>query len=267
MITLCDTCEATAALETSCCKNDHCHLWRTGYRKEWRSGPMIRQVVGKELKHLVNDVPRIFFPEIYIRAKGKGAEFKPTQFQIRRGWDPWPKTWIKSKDLAGSMSRLDIDMKWDCVSGPMKDYVLGHRDRLPSSAELKRWQKKEKRTLAALIKSVVCDSCSARGVPLGEEVPCRADRPKLRKALAEFERKRKRWSGPKTLFMRTEDHKGIRRWLLINPETGQQWETHRERLSKREASIIASLKAPMKVDGKKVVEVYTGRSENPEARR
>lgn len=69
-----------------------------------------------------------------VEARGEGPEFKPAKFRFRRHEDPRPSfpskgapwtPWIETRDLAGAMSRLGVDVKWMYVDAAVKAYLRG----------------------------------------------------------------------------------------------------------------------------------------------
>jgi hypothetical protein len=65
-----------------------------------------------------------------VRAEGKGPEFKPCRYQVRRPGEPWPAEWTETKDLAGSMMHWGFDVKWQYVPLAVRNYLMG-RGRKP----------------------------------------------------------------------------------------------------------------------------------------
>ena len=67
-----------------------------------------------------------------VRAEGKGPEFKPCRYMVRRPGEPWPAQWTETKDLAGSMMHWGFDVKWPYVPKPVRLYLL-HRGPKPTA--------------------------------------------------------------------------------------------------------------------------------------
>lgn len=66
--------------------------------------------------------------KVYVRAKGKRAEFAPASFQVRRPRGRWSKP-IQTTDLAGSMGRFGFDVKWRCVPRSVRRWLQGEARR------------------------------------------------------------------------------------------------------------------------------------------
>lgn len=70
-------------------------------------------------------------PVIWVRVQGTSAEFSPAVYQVRREGEAWPERWNFSADLAGTMSALGLDSKWQYVSDAAKTYAYGESDTVP----------------------------------------------------------------------------------------------------------------------------------------
>jgi hypothetical protein len=96
---MCCTCDARTALDDTA---------RTGIaRFKWEARPD----VGLE-----------------VQANGGGAEFAPARLRFRRmtpsgtaKWSPW----VDTDDLAGAMSRLGTDIKWEFGTKEVQGYLTG----------------------------------------------------------------------------------------------------------------------------------------------
>jgi len=95
-----------------------------------------RKAIAKKMLNRVSHDDRNPTPSVCVRAMGKSAEYKPAKYQIRLSCLPWPKKWTKTKDLAGSMCHYGLDVRWDAVPKPVRDWVLGKRAKPPSEREL-----------------------------------------------------------------------------------------------------------------------------------
>ena len=62
---------------------------------------------------------------VEVQAEGKGAEGEPARYRLRRRgvarWSPW----FKTRDLAGVMGRLGLDVGWDRVPSEVRRWVTG----------------------------------------------------------------------------------------------------------------------------------------------
>ena len=112
---MCNVCVASAVLETTRCKDNQCPAFRSGYEIRWRSHKT---------------------PGIWVRARGKGAEFQPAEYQITTKNHKWPKHWRKTKDLAGTMGAFGFDVKWKYVPSKVKRWING-KGMLPTEKELR----------------------------------------------------------------------------------------------------------------------------------
>jgi hypothetical protein len=70
-----------------------------------------------------------------VRARGKGSELKPAEYQIRIGQREWPKKWTKTDDLARPMGLYGFDVRWKFVPKIVRDWVLGLR-KMPTEQEI-----------------------------------------------------------------------------------------------------------------------------------
>jgi hypothetical protein len=61
---------------------------------------------------------------IEVEATGDGAEFRPALFRFRRTNGDWTY-WIGTQDLAGSLGRLGLDIKWGYVHPDVQAWVNG----------------------------------------------------------------------------------------------------------------------------------------------
>lgn len=160
---MCNVCVAENALAMTNCKKNTCAAFQRGYEIRWDEGPdltlaqfdpkgevrrkkwrtRMRPIPKKKRGKLANHCNRNK-PMIFVRARGKGAEFKAAQYQLRLPYDQWPKKWVSSKDLAGSMSLYGLDVKWDCIPKAVKDALL-RKGPLPSDGELRAAQAKRRK--------------------------------------------------------------------------------------------------------------------------
>ncbi len=135
---MCNVCIADQALAVTTCGKTTCVAFQEGYRVTWSDGPK-RVVLRLHRKTRAKGSKTMDFKEpatVFVRAQGKGSECKPAEYQIRREFERWPKTWTKTNDLAGPMGSYGFDVKWKYVPKPVQEYVLGQRDKLPTEKEL-----------------------------------------------------------------------------------------------------------------------------------
>jgi len=162
---MCDVCVAEEALAAGRCRTDQCVAYRKGAEITWHDSPPAiakpkwrtpkmgrleklrlkwrrtvsaakRKAIAKKMLNRVSHDDRNPTPSVCVRAMGKSAEYKPAKYQIRLSCLPWPKKWTKTKDLAGSMCHYGLDVRWDAVPKPVRDWVLGKRAKPPSEREL-----------------------------------------------------------------------------------------------------------------------------------
>lgn len=62
--------------------------------------------------------------KVYVRARGKHAEFSSATFQVRRPRGRWSKP-VRTKDLAGTMGRFGFDVKWKHVPRAVRRWLQG----------------------------------------------------------------------------------------------------------------------------------------------
>ena len=62
---------------------------------------------------------------VEVRARGKGAEITPAEYQLRLVGEPWPRTWTKTKDLAGDMACFGFGVKYRSMPKEVKAWLLG----------------------------------------------------------------------------------------------------------------------------------------------
>jgi len=65
---------------------------------------------------------------VTVRATGKGPEFKPARFQIRRPGGRWSKP-ERTDDLASVMVFYGFDVKWRYVKSSVKRWLRGEAQR------------------------------------------------------------------------------------------------------------------------------------------
>jgi len=131
---VCNACVASEALDAGACLsncNARCKTARIGHIIDWRDGGA--RGIPKKMQKCVPF-------RVAVRARGKGAEFRSAEYQVRRPGSRWSK-WRKTKDLAGAMGDLGLDKPWPLVPTPMKDYVHNRRRSPPTEAEIERWRK------------------------------------------------------------------------------------------------------------------------------
>jgi len=162
---MCDVCVAEEALAAGRCRTDKCVAYRKGAEITWHDSPPAitkpkwrtpkmnrlekirlqwrrrvssakRKAIAKKMLNRVSHDDRNPTPSVCVRAIGRCAEFKPAKYQIRLSCLPWSKKWTKTEDLAGSMCHYGLDVRWDSVPKPVRDWVLGKRAKPPSEREL-----------------------------------------------------------------------------------------------------------------------------------
>ncbi len=143
---MCEVCVAESALAMTECKKNTCASLQRGYEIRWdgapdltleqlsperaarlkkqrKRHPRLRKKVRGKLANRLN----VAKPMLFVRARGKGSEFKSAEYQIRLPYELWPKNWVKTKDLAGSMSLYGLGVKWECVSKEVQKWILRKR--------------------------------------------------------------------------------------------------------------------------------------------
>ena len=147
---MCNVCVADQALAATACGNDKCVAFRDGYEIAWRDAPMTKAPKKKVTKGkavMVNlESVRPFQPAVYVRARGKGSECQPAEYQIRLGGRSWPKKWTKTKDLAGDMGMYGLDVCWDIVPQIVRDWAQRKRETMPTLKEIEAARPKFTRT-------------------------------------------------------------------------------------------------------------------------
>lgn len=160
---MCNVCVAENALAMTSCRKNTCASLQRGYEIRWDAGPDLtdkqfdpegakrrwkvmkdqpplpKKKRGKMVNHCYRNKPMVF-----VRARGKGSEFKPAEYQIRLSHQQWPAKWVKTKDLAGSMSTYGLEVKWDCVPKVVQDAILRKRP-WPSEGELRKASAKRRK--------------------------------------------------------------------------------------------------------------------------
>lgn len=141
---MCDVCVADAALAATRCGSVKCKAFQEGEEVRWSEAPSVpvKRWPGpqpyRKQRPMRGHRPllRRPAPSVYVRARGKGSEFKPAEYQIRIGEQDWPKKWTKTDDLANPMGLYGFDVKWRFVPKPVRDWVLGLR-KMPAEIELR----------------------------------------------------------------------------------------------------------------------------------
>lgn len=140
---MCDVCIAGLALRATRCRSRKCMAYQDGAilanddapRIPWQNVPSLKFLIGSPGGTAMGKSLRPA-PAIFVRATGKGPEFKPCRYQLRLDDQEWPEKWTYTKDLAGSMGLYGLDVKWRCKGRLVQDWVRGKR-KCPTEQELR----------------------------------------------------------------------------------------------------------------------------------
>jgi hypothetical protein len=144
---MCDVCCADEALRATRCKSKSCKAFDDGAIFDMNDAPKIQAArhpfftrrAPRRLKDRGRRRELICAPSVHVRARGATGRPRdsegPGVYQIRLAHEPWPKTWTKSKDLAGSMGLYGLDVKWRYKPMIVRKWILGLR-KMPTEAEI-----------------------------------------------------------------------------------------------------------------------------------
>lgn len=157
---MCNVCVAEQALYVASCGKAKCPAMERGFEVLWDEGPSLRldqenpklarrvraldkkmMSSGHKRKAPLADNVNKAHPRVFVRAHGLSSEFRPARYQLRLQNDQWPKKWVKTKDLAGSLGHYGLDVRWKWVPKAVKDWTL-RKHKMPTEAELLRELKK-----------------------------------------------------------------------------------------------------------------------------